>query len=189
MLRAVKEAFARRINRDQQAAGHVWEGRYHDVALIDAGGVLACLVYVDLNPFRAGLAQDPAASAFCSARHRRSVDAQAPDAPLGQRLCAIAGHPLLDADGQELGSWSWNAADVADLAAATARLIRDGQGRLPDWAEELLPRLGIARARWGACMAAGGMITGNVLGNQTSRRIHAGTGRLPSDKSQLFAND
>ena len=41
--------FARRLNRQTGATGHVWEGRYHDVALIDAGGVLAALVYVDLN--------------------------------------------------------------------------------------------------------------------------------------------
>ena len=74
MLKAVKEGFARRLNLQTDASGHVWESRYHDVAVIDAGGVLACLVYVDLNPFRAGLVKEPVASEFCSAGHRRMID-------------------------------------------------------------------------------------------------------------------
>ena len=186
MLRAAKEGFARRLNRAQDMAGHVWEGRYHDVALIDAGGVLAALVYVDLNPLRAGLVEDPADSLFCSARHRRAVDAQAADAALGARLCRLEGHPLLDAAGQPAGSWAWTAAEVADLAAATARLIRTGTGTLPPWAEDLLPRLGVVRTHWRERMAAPGLVSGNVLGSFAARRQRAGAARITSDKSGLF---
>ena len=38
MLTAVKEGFARRLNLQTGASGHVWESRFHDVAVIDAGG-------------------------------------------------------------------------------------------------------------------------------------------------------
>lgn len=186
MLRAVKEGFARRINRATGAAGHVWEGRYHDVAIIDPGGVLACLVYVELNPFRAGLVTDPADSRFCSARHRLKYDPLAADAPLAQRLCRMQGHPLLDGTGHALGSWGWDDAAVAELTAATARTIRDPGHPLPAWADELMPRLGLERTAWTGCMAIGGTVSGNVLGAHASRRAIAGS-RMASDKSGLFA--
>jgi hypothetical protein len=186
MMRAVKEAFARMVNRADGAAGHLWESRYHDVAVIDAGGVLACLVYVDLNPYRAGLVREPSASDFCSARHRRKVDEQALDAALARELHVLDGHPLLDAQGAERGSWSWNAGDVADLTEATARILRGEPGSLPLWASDLLPRLGIVRDRWSEAMGRGGMLAGNVIGSEESRRRLAGVGRLTSDKTRLF---
>ena len=186
MMRSLKEGFARKVNLAEGAAGHVWESRYQDVAVIDAGGVLACLVYVDLNPFRAGLVADPARSDFCSARHRLVVDASAPDAALGACLHRLEGHPLLDGHGQELGAWSWTSADVAELTAATARLLRREEARLPTWAEELLPRLGVAREFWPAAMGRGGTVCGSVMGSLEARRRLAGTGRLASDKTGLF---
>ena len=186
MLRAVKEGFARRLNRQQDTAGHVWESRYHDVAVIDAGGVLACLVYVDLNPLRAGLVTLPADGLFCSARHRLQVDRQAPDAALGSRLCRLDGHPLLDARGIERGSWSWDSKAVAELTLATARLIQGQAQSLPAWAEDLLPRLGVVRSAWVTGMAVGGSISGNVLGSHAVRRHAAGSGRMTSDKSGWF---
>lgn len=188
MLAAVKEGFARRLNQADGTAGHVWEGRYHDVALVDAGAVLACLVYVDLNPFRAGLVEDPALSTFCSARHRRGVDAAAEDAPLARCLAPLGGHPLLDGDGREEGSWAWDAAAVAELTAATARTLRDPGVTLPAWAEDLFPRLGLDRACWSDRMGVGGAVAGSVLGRVESRRRYAGVGRLPSDKSGWFVS-
>ena len=126
MLRAVKEGFARRLNREDRTAGHVWESRYQDVALLDAGGVLACQVYVDLNPFRAGLVEVPSDSEFCSARHRRRVDEAAADVALARLLVRDSGHPLLDLRGAPVGSWSWSLDALADLTEATSRLIRLG---------------------------------------------------------------
>ena len=189
MLKAVKEGLARRINRQTGATGHVWEGRYHDVALIDAGGVLAALVYVDLNPVRARLAATPAASVFCSARHRRTVDMAAEDAALGRQLRVLDGHPLLHEDGQPLGSWSWTSDQVADLTEATAVALGTPTAALPAWAEELLPRLGIRRSAWPERMSVGGSVTGNVLGSWENRRKASPTSRMASDKSGWFGGD
>ncbi len=186
MLKAVKEGLARRLNLQTGATGHVWEGRYHDVALIDAGGVLAALVYVDLNPVRAGLAPMPGVSVFCSARHRRAPDLTAEDAALAGRLRVLEGHPLLDGEGQHQGSWSWTSGQVADLTEATAQALRDPQASLPAWAEALLPRLGIRRSAWAEGMAVGGSVTGNVLGSWQSRRRASPHGRMASDKSGWF---
>jgi hypothetical protein len=188
MLRAVKEGFARRLNRSDGTAGHVWESRYQDIAVLDDGGALACLVYVDLNPFRAGLVEDPAESLFCSARHRRGVDRSAPDAWLAARLAPGNGPCVLDHKGRPLGSWSWDERQLADLVQATARLIRNGEGPLPAWARELLPRLGVQSDRWADRMGRAGMLQGNVLASHATRAALSGR-RRPSDKSGLFGMD
>ena len=185
MLRAVKEAFARRLNLQHGTSGHVWESRYHDVALLDAGGVLACQVYVDLNPFRANLVEDPALSSFCSARHRRAVDVSAPDAALAAHLPRNLDHPLLDRRGRPCGTWSWSNAQLADLTLATARMIRPGIGGLPPWAADLLPRLGVQVDHWADCQGRGGLMSGNVLAAHSTRSALPGV-RMPSDKSGLF---
>lgn len=187
MLRAVKEGFARRLNRQDRTAGHVWESRYHDVAVIDAGGVLACLVYVDLNPFRAGVVTDPTRSDFCSSRHRLRVDAGASDAVLGRKLCRLSGHPLLTRGGGPAGTVAVTSAQVAELTAATA-LQRRGQGAvLPSWSTTLFLRLGIAKETWGPAMSRAGTIAGSVVGSYATRSLQAGEGRMSSDKTGLFA--
>jgi hypothetical protein len=186
MLRAVKEGFARWVNQREGAAGHVWESRYQDIALADAGGVLACLVYVDLNPFRAGLVRDPRRSAFCSARHRQGVDEHAADVELARRLVVLTGHPLLDAAGKALGSWRWERDTVDRLTEATATCLRTGTATLPSWALELLPRLGLSPERWTTRMGTAGVLSGNVLGSLEVRRRLAGDGRMASDKSELY---
>lgn len=185
MLRAVKEGFARRLNQMEGTAGHVWESRYQDVALLDAGGVLACQVYVDLNPFRAKLVENPAMSDFCSARHRRKVELDAPDAALAQHLPRDIGHPLLDRRGRPCGTWTWSNSQLAELTLATAQMIRPGIGRLPPWAADLLPRLGVQVDRWADSQSRGGLISGNVLAAYSTRSALSGP-RMPSDKSGLF---
>ena len=185
MLRAVKEGFARRLNQKEGSSGHVWESRYHDVALLDAGGVLACQVYVDLNPFRAHLVENPAESLFCSAHHRRAVEANAPDTALALHVLRDPGHPLLDRRGDPCGTWSWSGAELAELTLATAQMIRSGRGKLPHWAQDLLPRLGVQVDQWAGCQGRGGLISGNVLASYATRVALPGQ-RMPSDKSGLF---
>ena len=66
------------------------------VAVLDAAATLACMVYVDLNPLRAGMVSSPEASIFTSIRHRVArvqhgtrSDLAAEDSELGTQLVAM----------------------------------------------------------------------------------------------------
>jgi REP element-mobilizing transposase RayT len=69
-MRCLCEKIARDGNQEDVTSGRFWAGRFKSVALLDEGAILACSVYVDLNPIRAGLATTPEESAFTSGRDR-----------------------------------------------------------------------------------------------------------------------
>jgi REP element-mobilizing transposase RayT len=69
----LKEPIARRANREDECTGHFWEGRFKSIRLLDKAAVLACMVYVDLNPMRAGIARALQDCSFTSILHRLKV--------------------------------------------------------------------------------------------------------------------
>jgi hypothetical protein len=69
-MRCLCEKIARAANREDGSSGRFWAGRFKSVALLDEAAILACSVYVDLNPIRAGIAATPEESAYTSARDR-----------------------------------------------------------------------------------------------------------------------
>ncbi len=58
-MRNVQMAYARWYNRTYERHGRFWADRYKSVVLGDTAAVLDCILYVELNPVRAGIVERP----------------------------------------------------------------------------------------------------------------------------------
>jgi hypothetical protein len=66
----LNEFIARAANKEDEVKGRFWESRFKCQDLLDDAAIVACMVYVDLNPIRAGLAATPEESNFTSIQER-----------------------------------------------------------------------------------------------------------------------
>jgi hypothetical protein len=66
----LNEFIARAANKEDNVKGRFWETRFKCQALLDQAAIAACMVYVDLNPIRAGLSASPEQSNFTSVQER-----------------------------------------------------------------------------------------------------------------------
>lgn len=117
MMQAVGRRYVRNFNLRQQRTGTLWEGRYRSTLIQAERHLLACMVYMDLNPVRAEMAMDPGDYPWSSYAHyvgRRS-----------DRL--ITPHPLY----WELGNTPF-ARDEAYAALVRAGVSPDQQRALTD---------------------------------------------------------
>jgi len=69
-MRALSEPIARMANRQDNCTGRFWEGRFKSLRIMDETGLLACAMYVDLNPIRAAMAESPDKATHTSAHDR-----------------------------------------------------------------------------------------------------------------------
>lgn len=68
-MRALSEPIARLANKQDECTGRFWEGRFKAQRIVDEAGLLACSMYVDMNPIKAAMAQSPE-----QARHTSAYD-------------------------------------------------------------------------------------------------------------------
>ena len=69
MMQAVGRSYVRYFNQRHARSGTLWEGRYRSTLIETERYLLACMVYVDLNPVRAGMVAQPGAWQWSSHAH------------------------------------------------------------------------------------------------------------------------
>ena len=145
-MRCLNEEIARKANREDGCKGVFWEGRFKSQALLDEQALLACMMYVDLNPIRAGIADSLQASDYTSIQER--IEELAEPAPLTASL-----KPLLLFDGAAINAEQsgipFHFADYLELIDWTGRAVRnDKRGFIASTRPKLLLELGIGDDAW-----------------------------------------
>jgi len=69
-MRYFSHHIACRANHEDSLRGHFWESRFGSELLLNNASILACMVYVDLNPVRAQMAATPEESDYTGAKDR-----------------------------------------------------------------------------------------------------------------------
>ena len=140
-MRCLNESIARQTNREDGCTGRFWEGRFKCQALLDEQAVLACMAYVDLNPIRAGMAKELAASEHTSIR-RRIQRGQTEVKSLSASLRLLVGMPSSP-------RLSVRAIDYLELVDWSGRVVRqDKRGSIAPEAPSVLAQLGLRELQW-----------------------------------------
>jgi putative transposase len=69
MMQAVGRSYVRYFNQRHGRSGTLWEGRYRSTLIETERYLLACMVYIDLNPVRAGMVAQPGVWPWSSHPH------------------------------------------------------------------------------------------------------------------------
>ena len=84
LMQAVGRRYVQYVNRSYKRTGSLLEGRYKSSLIQAETYLLTCMRYIELNPVRAGMVQDPGQYRWSSYRHNG----------LGQPDPRITPHPL-----------------------------------------------------------------------------------------------
>lgn len=60
LMQAIGRRYVQYINRSYRRTGSLWEGRYKSSVVQAETYLLTCMRYIELNPVRAAMVQDPA---------------------------------------------------------------------------------------------------------------------------------
>lgn len=69
MMQAVGRRYVRYFNDRYHRSGTLWEGRYRSTLIQNERYLMACMVYLDLNPVRAGMVAQPQDHPWTSYHH------------------------------------------------------------------------------------------------------------------------
>jgi REP element-mobilizing transposase RayT len=151
-MRCLNETIARKANREDGCTGHFWESRFKSQALLDEPALLTAMVYVDLNPVRAGVADNVQDSDFTSvqARLREITDSSSDhDNQRPGLLPFLGGETKSRAD-----RLPFNLQDYLELVDTTGRCVRpDKPHAIATHETRLLTRLGLEPGEWLATVA------------------------------------
>jgi len=148
----LNEFIARAANKEDSVKGRFWESRFKCMDLLDEAAVAACMVYVDLNPIRAGLASMPEDSDFTSIQARirawaketqEAEDIPDSSAPSSLWLCPVS------SDTGRRGCLQMTESEYFDLVDRSGRILRSGKrGVIDPGLEPILLRIGVNPQAW-----------------------------------------
>ena len=155
MMQAVGRSYVRYFNHRHGRTGTLWEGRYRSTIVQSERYLLACMVYIDLNPLRAGMVAQPGDYPWSSHAHclglriDKLVSPHALFWALGNtpfaREAAYAALVQQGLGGQEQKAltesvhtgWALGEPDfIAALQARTGRRVSKGRAGRPPMAQE-----------------------------------------------------
>ena len=188
-MRLFKQHIAKAANMEDGCTGHFWESRFFCVPLLDWSAVLACMLYVDLNPWRAGLSTGLIKTTYSSLCAHADLKVSKQDAVLSQRLTSIArSHPVDPYSGNQARS-SLNAVGYRSLLCkATGEKLPQAKS---ETAENILSKLGLDETVWSERMNEPGLFQSGAVGSHTSRASHAAIvgKKWIADKTRLWVPD
>lgn len=169
-MRCLNQGIAELANVEDACTGRFWEERFKSQALLDYGAVVASMVYIDLNPIRAKIADTPEESEYTSVQERiiamkEHIEAKMTvaessseiDAKTFQDLCDEAPQPiqLMPFDNERyfddlfFPTIPMCLSDYLTLVDVTGRIIReDKAGAIPDNLLPILDRLNLSEKGW-----------------------------------------
>ena len=153
-MRCLNETIARRANAEDKCTGRFWEGRFKSQALLNEQAVLSCMVYVDLNPIRSGLAESLDESEFTSIEQRiRDFGVKCEVLGVREEQELKAEKKLLKlADfvgGKQVDGIPYLFKDYLELADWTGRATRDDKrGYISEKEPKIISKLGIDVEKW-----------------------------------------
>ena len=141
-MRCANEPIAREANHEDNATGRFWEGRFKSQALLDEKALAACMVYVDLNPIRAKMAETPKQSDHTSIQQRikKAMNTQHPGNRNQQpeTLFPFVGYPRKDMP----TGLPFRLNDYIELVDWSGRMLReDKKGAIANQLPPILQRL------------------------------------------------
>ncbi len=138
--RCMNENIARRANAEDECTGRFWEGRFKCQKVYEIGAILACSVYVDLNPIRAGIANTPEDSDFTSVQDRID-DYKKKDVSkkhTGPKLLPI----------EEISEKTISLEEYLELVDTTGRLMHNDKASMPTNLKPILERIKVTPSEW-----------------------------------------
>jgi len=154
-MKNLNEFIAREANKEDNCTGKFWEGRFKSQALLDETALLSCMIYVDLNPIRAKMADSLVDSDFTSIEERikqfnaykkgeqkfsKNTDISIPKQPL--KLLPFG-------SSQDIGTIPFTLYDYLELADWSGRLINPKKrGSISTTEPKILAIMNIEQDRW-----------------------------------------
>lgn len=187
LMKVLQERIARHCNREDEVTGHFWAGRFKSERLLDDGAVLACSMYIDLNPIRAGTADRPEKSKYTSAydrirgmlarRQKRKGNStqKLPDGFLSP-LNVQGDYPNEDLAEAGLrasnkGIFEMSLEIYIELLDTVGRMLRtDKRGAIPSDLAAILERLGISPEYFVGCVETYGQWARSAVGAENKLR-------------------